>query len=85
MRWSVAWWGQLSSRSEAWTPIVWSGFGKILIFIIISPLVGFLIGGMLMVLVAWAFRNKSPHQAGKWFKYGQLFAAGRLQPGTWWQ
>jgi hypothetical protein len=34
------------------TPIVWSGFGKILIFIVISPLVGFLIGGLLMVLVA---------------------------------
>ena len=43
-------------------PIVWSGFGKILIFIIISPLVGFLIGGLLMVLVAWVFRNRSPYR-----------------------
>ena len=34
-------------------PIVWSGFGKILVFIIISPFVGFMLGGLLMVAVAW--------------------------------
>ncbi len=62
-------------------PIVWGGFGKILLFIIISPLVGFFIGGMLMVGVAWAFRNKSPHQASSWFRYGQLFAAGAYSLG----
>ena len=63
------------------TPIVWSGFGKILIFIIISPLVGFLIGGLLMVAVAWVFRDHSPYQAGKWFKGGQLFAAAAYSLG----
>ena len=62
-------------------PIVWGGFGKILLFIIISPLVGFFIGGMLMVAVAWGFRNKSPHQASTWFRYGQLFAAGAYSLG----
>jgi PiT family inorganic phosphate transporter len=62
-------------------PIVWGGFGKILLFIIISPLVGFFIGGMLMVAVAWGFRNKSPHQASSWFRYGQLFAAGAYSLG----
>lgn len=62
-------------------PIVWSGFGKILIFIIISPLVGFFIGGMLMVLVAWIFRNKTPQQASGWFRWGQLFAAGAYSLG----
>ncbi len=62
-------------------PIVWSGFGKILIFIVISPLVGFLIGGLLMVLVAWVFRSRSPYQAGKWFKGGQLFAAAAYSLG----
>jgi len=62
-------------------PIVWGGFGKILLFIVISPLVGFFIGGMLMVAVAWGFRNKSPHQASTWFRYGQLFAAGAYSLG----
>jgi PiT family inorganic phosphate transporter len=62
-------------------PIVWDGFGKILLFIIVSPLVGFFLGGMLMVLVAWVFRNKSPHQVSNWFRYGQLFAAGAYSLG----
>ena len=62
-------------------PIVWGGFGKILLFIVISPLVGFFIGGMLMVSVAWGFRNQSPHQASKWFRYGQLVAAGAYSLG----
>jgi PiT family inorganic phosphate transporter len=34
-----------------------------------------------MVLGAWLFRNKSPHQAGKWFRSGQLFAAGAYSLG----
>ena len=62
-------------------PIVWSGFGKILLFIVLSPLVGFFIGGILMVLVAWIFRNQSPYQASGWFRYGQLFAAGAYSLG----
>lgn len=57
-------------------PIIWSGFGKILAFIIISPLVGFLIGGLLMVLVAWVCRNKTPTQVKRWFNRIQLFASG---------
>ena len=62
-------------------PIVWGGFGKILLFIVLSPLVGFFIGGILMVLVAWIFRNQSPYQASGWFRYGQLFAAGAYSLG----
>jgi PiT family inorganic phosphate transporter len=73
--------GATVCKAGGLSPIVWSGFGKILAFIIISPLVGFFIGGMLMVLVAWAFRNKTPHQAGSWFRVGQLVAAGAYSLG----
>ncbi len=67
--------GATMAKAGSSAPIVWSGFGKILAFIVISPLVGFLIGGLMMVLAAWAFRKQSPHQAGKWFKKAQLVAA----------
>ena len=58
-------------KSGSFAPIIWSGFGKILLFIIISPLVGFLIAGLLMVLVAWVFRKKSPYQTAgfQWLSY----------------
>ncbi|TLD44038.1 MAG: Low-affinity inorganic phosphate transporter 1 [Accumulibacter sp.] len=73
--------GATVAKAQSGAPIVWQGFGKILAFIIISPLVGMLIGGLLMVLVAWIFKNKSPHQAGKFFKSAQLFAAGAYSLG----
>jgi PiT family inorganic phosphate transporter len=68
--------GATITKAGGLDPIIWSGFGKILLFIIISPFVGFLIGGLLMVLVAWVFRNQTPGRVGGWFKYGQLFASG---------
>jgi inorganic phosphate transporter, PiT family len=68
-------------KAGGFSPILWSGFGKILVFIIISPLVGFLIGGLLMVLVAWIFRGSTPYQAARWFKGGQLFAAAAYSLG----
>ena len=68
-------------KAGGFSPIVWSGFGKILIFIVVSPLVGFLIGGLLMVAVAWLFRSRTPHQASNYFRYGQLFAAAAYSLG----
>ena len=63
-------------KSGSFAPIVWSGFGKILAFIILSPLFGFLIGGLLMVLVAWIFRKRSPKEVNRVFNYAQIFASG---------
>jgi PiT family inorganic phosphate transporter len=68
--------GATVTKAGSIAPIIWSGFGKILLFIIISPLVGFLLGGLLMVLVAWLFRRKSPGQVQRWFNYTQIFASG---------
>ncbi len=68
--------GATVTKAGGIAPIIWSGFGKIVLFIVLSPLVGFLIGGLLMVLVAWIFRNRTPAQVNHWFRYGQLFASG---------
>lgn len=73
--------GATVAKAGGIAPIVWSGFGKILLFIIISPLVGFLIGGLLMVLVAWVFRHHTPRQAGRWFNRAQLVAAAAYSLG----
>ncbi len=68
--------GATVAKAGGIAPIIWSGFGKILAFIVISPLVGFLIGGLLMVLVAWICRNKAPAQVKRWFNRIQLIASG---------
>ncbi|MDR2220343.1 MAG: inorganic phosphate transporter [Methylobacillus sp.] len=57
-------------------PIIWEGFGTILLFIIISPLIGYLLGGLLMVLVSWVCRNRTPGQINHWFDRLQLVASG---------
>ena len=73
--------GATLAKAGGVAPILWSGFGKILLFIVISPLVGFFAGGLLMVLVAWLFRNQTPHRANNWFRHGQLLAAAAYSLG----
>jgi PiT family inorganic phosphate transporter len=68
--------GATIAKSGSLVPIIWSGFGKIVLFIIVSPFIGFMLGGLLMVAVAWIFRNKTPGQVNHWFRYAQIFASG---------
>jgi PiT family inorganic phosphate transporter len=68
--------GAAVAKAGSIAPIIWSGFGKILLFIVVSPLVGFMLGGLLMVAVAWIFRHRTPSQVNHWFRYGQIFASG---------
>lgn len=68
--------GATITKAGSFAPIIWSGFGKILLFILISPLVGYLLGGLLMVLVAWLCRNRTPGAVKHWFDRAQLFASG---------
>jgi PiT family inorganic phosphate transporter len=40
--------------------LMWSGLSKILFFIVLSPLIGMLLGFTFMVIMYWIFRNFSP-------------------------
>jgi inorganic phosphate transporter, PiT family len=48
---------------------------KTLSFIVLSPLLGMLVGGGLMVGVSWTFRRMPYGQVDRWFRRGQLFSA----------
>ncbi|RJO64785.1 MAG: anion permease [Myxococcales bacterium] len=37
--------------------MVWSGIGKVALFIVLSPIIGMVLGGLLMVACHWIFRN----------------------------
>ena len=50
-------------------------------FIVLSPLVGMLLGFALMVLVHWIFRRASPRRVDKIFRRGQLFSAAAFSLG----
>jgi PiT family inorganic phosphate transporter len=61
--------------------LVASGILKTVAFIFISPLLGFLLGSLMMVLVAWVFRRARPSRVDKWFRRLQLLSAGAYSLG----
>ena len=61
--------------------LVAAGVIKTLAFILVSPLLGFLLGSGLMVAVAWLMRGKTPLRVDRWFRRGQLFSAALYSLG----
>lgn len=58
-----------------------SGILKTVLFIFVSPLLGFLLGSLMMLLVAWVFRRTSPARVDGWFRRLQLLSAGAYSLG----
>jgi PiT family inorganic phosphate transporter len=60
--------------------IVWQGWargwGGTLLFLVLSPCIGFLFGGFNMVMVSWLFRRSTPHKVDTLFRRLQLLSAG---------
>jgi PiT family inorganic phosphate transporter len=52
-----------------------SGWVKPILFIFLSPIIGFLFGLALMVAVGWTFRRAHVKQIDKWFRGFQLVSA----------
>ena len=61
--------------------LIASGVWRTVAFIFISPTLGFLLGSLMMVLVAWVFRYTTPLRADKWFRRLQLLSAGAYSLG----
>jgi PiT family inorganic phosphate transporter len=61
--------------------LILTGIGKTVIFIFLSPLLGFLLGSLLMVLVANLFRRVSPLRIDNLFRRAQLVSAGLYSLG----
>ncbi|MFZ9182514.1 MAG: inorganic phosphate transporter [Hylemonella sp.] len=58
-----------------------AGILKTVIFIFVSPALGFLLGSLMMLVVAWAFRRTSPSRVDGWFRRLQLVSAGAYSLG----
>lgn len=61
--------------------LIAGGIWKTVIFIFVSPVLGFLFGSLMMVLVANMFRNTRPSKVDKWFRRLQLVSAGAYSLG----
>jgi PiT family inorganic phosphate transporter len=61
--------------------LIASGVFKVVAFIFVSPLLGFLLGSLMMVAVAWVCRRTTPSKADRWFRRLQLVSAGAYSLG----
>lgn len=61
--------------------LVATGILKTVAFIFISPLLGFLLGSLMMLSVAWLFRRATPSRVDGWFRRLQLVSAGAYSLG----
>jgi PiT family inorganic phosphate transporter len=83
------WWGLPSSSSHALAGgmigatipalgvkgLVLSGIGKIALFIVLSPVIGMILGSLDMVIASWLVRNQTPARVDRWFRRLQLLSA----------
>jgi PiT family inorganic phosphate transporter len=61
--------------------LVASGLIKTIAFIVLSPLLGFVFGAIMMVLVSWIFVRSTPRRIDKWFRRMQLLSASMYSLG----
>ncbi|HEX9398927.1 MAG TPA: inorganic phosphate transporter [Anaeromyxobacter sp.] len=83
------WWGLPSSSSHAlaggmigatipslgFAGLVPAGIIKIVAFIVLSPLIGMVLGSSMMILMAWVVRRNTPARVDTWFRKLQLLSA----------
>ena len=61
--------------------LVGGGLLKTVIFIVVSPLLGFVLGSIIMLLVSWIFVRSTPRRVDKWFRRLQLLSAASYSLG----
>src|ERR1700741_4701760 len=61
--------------------LVAAGLLKTILFIVLSPMLGFIFGSLMMVLVSWIFVRSTPRRVDKWFRRMQLVSASMYSLG----
>ncbi len=61
--------------------LISSGVIKVVAFILISPLLGMLLGSLMMILVSWIFRRSTPRRVDSWSRRLQLISASAYALG----
>jgi PiT family inorganic phosphate transporter len=62
-------------------PLMWPGIIKTAAFIVLSPLLGMLLGSLLMLLTSWVCFRQTPRRVDKWFRRLQLLSSAAYSLG----
>ena len=66
---------------SGWKVIIVSGWYKTIIFIVVAPIAGLVLGFSFMVAIFWLLRNKPPRKIDAWFRKLQLVSAAAYSLG----
>ncbi len=61
--------------------LITSGVVKVVSFILISPLLGMLLGSVMMIAVSWIFRRSTPRRVDTWSRRLQMISASAYALG----
>ena len=61
--------------------LVGGGLLKTVVFIVVSPVMGFILGSIMMLIVSWLFVRSTPRKVDTWFRRLQLFSAAAYSLG----
>ena len=64
-----------------WRVIILAGWTKTLLFIVLSPVIGMLLGVFFMTTMQWVFRGTAPSRVDKYFRRLQLLSAALFSLG----
>jgi PiT family inorganic phosphate transporter len=74
--------GMVGAALAASAIVIWSGvIDKVLIPMVVSPVVGFLLGYVVMLTIYWGFRRKNPGRLTRGFRYAQTMSASLMAIG----
>ena len=72
--------GAAVAKAGTWA-LIPAGIWKTVVFILLSPMLGFLLGSLLMLGVAWLFVRSTPSRVDRWFRRLQLVSAALYSLG----
>jgi PiT family inorganic phosphate transporter len=73
--------GGAAIAKAGWSSILVAGWTKTLLFIVLAPLIGLILGFFLMVMVSWIVRNWRPSRVDRRFRGLQLLSAAAYSLG----
>jgi PiT family inorganic phosphate transporter len=63
------------------TPLLWPGILKTAAFIFVAPLLGMLLGALIMLIVSWIAFRQTPRRVDRWFRRLQLVSSAAYSLG----
>ncbi|GES34519.1 inorganic phosphate transporter [Streptomyces angustmyceticus] len=74
--------GMVGAALAGGTKVIWGGVvEKVVLPMFISPVIGLVLGYLVMVVILWMFRRSNPHKAKRGFRIAQTVSAAGMALG----